>query len=199
MEPLFSPEDICVFDAYEDGDNYQDETYVRNFRLILDAIRNKYPLVIEQNHRHGELMRAYVSPEYLEYSEKDDKFRLIASGGRYGNIINLGRILRCEKCSPELLHVLTKKNIPQSRNVIFEVKDERNAMERVLMHFAHFEKEAERIGDDRYQVTLHYDRDDETEMVIRILSFGPLVKVVSPQHFVDLIKERLRKQKSCEL
>ena len=35
-------------------------------------------------------------PEYLEYSEKDDKFRLVASGCRYGKTINLGRILSCK-------------------------------------------------------------------------------------------------------
>ena len=40
-----------------------------------------------------------------------------------------------------------------------------------------------------------YDKDDETEMVIRILSFGPMIKVVQPEHFINLIKERLRKQK----
>ena len=37
-----------------------------------------------------------VIPEYLEYSEKDDKFRLITSGCRYGHIINLGRIISCK-------------------------------------------------------------------------------------------------------
>ncbi len=36
-------------------------------------------------------------------------------------------------------------------------------------------------------------------MVIRILSFGPMFKVVQPDHFVNLIKERLRKQKSSQL
>ena len=66
------------------------------------------------------------------------------------------------------------------------------------MHFAHFEKQAEKLDDKRYKVTVTYDKDDETEIVIRILSFGPMVKVTAPQHFVDLIKERLISQKSCE-
>lgn len=39
----------------------------------------------------------------------------------------------------------------------------------------------------------------ETEIVIRILSFGPMIKVVAPAHFENLIKERLIKQKSCGL
>ena len=33
-------------------------------------------------------------------------------------------------------------------------------------------------------------------MVIRILSYGPMIKVVAPQKFVGLIKERLILQKN---
>ena len=77
--------------------------------------------------------------------------------------------------------------------------DQRNALERVLLHFAHFEKTAERVEGERYLVTVHYDKEDETEMVIRLLSFGPMVKVVEPETFVDLIKQRLYEQKSCGL
>lgn len=50
-----------------------------------------------------------------------------------------------------------------------------------------------------YKITVNYDKDDETEIVIRILSFGPMIKVVAPAHFENLIKERLIKQKSCGL
>ena len=82
---------------------------------------------------------------------------------------------------------------------MFELEDRRNALERVLFHFAHFEKEAEKIGKDRYRVSLNYEKDDETEILIRILSFGPMIKVLEPDSFVELIKERLRKQKSCGL
>ncbi|HIY00811.1 MAG TPA: WYL domain-containing protein [Candidatus Blautia faecipullorum] len=35
------------------------------------------------------------------------------------------------------------------------------------------------------------------ELVIRILSFGPMIRVAAPVHFVDLMKERLQMQKSC--
>ena len=34
---------------------------------------------------------------------------------------------------------------------------------------------------------------------IRLFSFGPMVKVTGPEHFVKLIKERLLSQKSCGL
>ena len=77
--------------------------------------------------------------------------------------------------------------------------DQRKTLERVLLHFAHYEKEAEKLDEKHYRITVVYDKEDETEMVIRILSFGPMIKVTAPQHFVELIKQRLIHHKSCGL
>lgn len=198
VEPLFLPTDYIVFDKYSDGDNYIDETYISNFRLILDAIRNKYPLKIETMNRKGNQVSQVVLPEYLEYSEKDDKFRLISAGNRFGSTINLGRITSCKPCEKTIEITQGKRNLSRPRTVVFELKDERNALERVLLHFAHFEKTAERIDGNKYLITINYDKEDETEIVIRILSFGPMIKVTAPVHFIDLIKQRLLEQKSCE-
>ena len=48
---------------------------------------------------------------------------------------------------------------------------------------------------EKYQVTLHYDKEDETEILIRVLSFGPMIRVVKPMAFINLIKGRLSDQK----
>ena len=85
--------------------------------------------------------------------------------------------------------------MPKKREVELELTDERKALERVLMHFAHFEKQAERLDDQRYRVRITYQEEDETEMLIRILSFGPVVRVTAPDHFVGLMRERLRRQR----
>lgn len=197
VPPLFTPEDIDIFDKYSDGDDYTDEKYIKNFRLILDAIKNQYPLRIEARNHKGKRQHMTILPKYLEYSEKDDKFRLIGHGLRLGGTVNLGRIIECERDTKNDKVTFSQRIPPRKRSVIFELIDERNALERVLLHFAHFEKQAEKIEENRYRVTVHYDKDDETEMVIRILSFGPMIKVTAPQHFENLIKERLMKQKSC--
>ena len=63
-----------------------------------------------------------------------------------------------------------------------------------MLAFAHFEKSAVQISDDVYRLTLNYDSFDETELVVRVLSFGPMVKVIEPQRFVDLVKERIERQ-----
>ena len=198
VEPLFKPEDVCVFDKYSDGDPYEDETYIRNFRQILDAVRNKYPLSIESTNRKGSIIRAVLLPDYIEYSEKDDKFRVIGSATRHGGTVNIARIVRCKPYrKPFEKAPADDEGQTKQRTVEFEVYDRRNALERVLLHFAHFEKQAEKTGDETYKVSVSYDKDDETELVIRILSFGPMIKVTAPEHFVNLIKERLISQKSC--
>lgn len=198
VDPLFGPEDFCVFDKYADGDDYTNEDYIRHFRLILDAVKNRYPLTFQIKNRKGQILYLTAQPEYIEYSEKDDKFRVVTSNYRKGNIINIGRILSCRPGDKQLLSH-SYKEPKRNAKVVLTVIDERNALERVLLHFAHFAKEAERLEDNHYRVTIEYDLDDETEILIRVLSFGPFVKVIAPTGFVELIKERLRMQKSCVL
>ena len=198
IKPLFLPSDVILFDKYSDGDDYSDEGYIARFRLILDAIRNKYPLHIRTLNRKGDPLDLTVLPERLEYSEKDDKFRLIGSGQRSMSTINLGRILSCEPSDKSFTISYENSDHTRPRMVTFELTDQRKALERVLLHFAHFEKAAEKISDDKYLITVHYDKEDEIELVIRILSFGPMIRVTAPQHFIDLIKQRLKDQKSCE-
>ncbi|MBQ6475907.1 MAG: WYL domain-containing protein [Clostridia bacterium] len=199
VEPLFWPEDVCVFDRYLDGDPYEDAEYIRHFRMILEAVRTKEPLEIMLLNRKKRTVRMTIVPEYLEYSEKDDKFRLIGKGNRFGNVINLGRIVACRKYDGTVTTEREETVKDRHREVELELWDRRNALERALLHFAHFEKEAEKIETDHYRLRIRYDKDDETEMVIRILSFGPMVKVVSPDSFAELIKERLIRQKRCGL
>lgn len=90
VPPLFTPDDIYIFDRYADGDPFEDEVYIQIFHRILDAIKKRYPLSIDVKNRREARTHLNVMPEYLEYSEKDDKFRLVASGCRYGKTSILG-------------------------------------------------------------------------------------------------------------
>lgn len=96
-EPLFTPDDYTVYDKYADGDPYEDEGYIARFRTILAALREKKALKIKARTRKGDSMAMVLLPVRLEYSEKDDKFRLIGTGCRYGTV-NLARITDCELC-----------------------------------------------------------------------------------------------------
>ena len=194
VEPLFTPEDYRIYDQYCDGDNFADEGYIERFRFILRAIEEQKPVVLEMINRNGERVRNSGIPERLEYSEKDDKFRVIMGGSRRINTVNLGRVIEVRPFKGSYKQARETRPEPM-RELVLTVDDYRNALERVMLHFAHFEKKAERVDGARYRLRIRYELADETEMVIRVLSFGPLVHVEAPDDFVERIRDRLRKQK----
>ena len=64
--------------------------------------------------------------------------------------------------SCELLDAYDPKSItlPQenSEELVMLLHDERNGLERVLLHFSHFEKETQKLADRLYQIRLRYDK-----------------------------------------
>lgn len=194
VEPLFPADAIVYYDRYLDGDPFDDPGYIERFRTLLSAIRARQYVRVRFTSRQGERRSWICRPLRLEYSAKDDKFRLIAAGRRRPTTLNVGRMRGVVILEPEDRLKLDGTE-PRMDTLVLEVTDERNALERVMLHFSHFEKQAEQLDDRHYRLTLRYDREDETELLIRVLSFGPMVKAVEPERFVSLLRERLQKQK----
>lgn len=197
VEPLFTRDDYKIYDQYSDGDPFEDEAYRKHFRLLLSAIRSERPVQITMVNRHGKEVRVRFYPKGFEYSVKDDKIRILATGCKFKQF-NLGRVVSCDYYNGYGSWHETPKS-ERRKDLTLLITDERNALERAMLHFAHFEKQAERTADGRYILRLKYYENDETEIVIRVLSFGPYVRVLEPESFVNLIKKRLISQKSCEL
>jgi hypothetical protein len=195
IEPLFTPDDFVFFDRYTDSDPFADEGYIARFQTVLTAMREKRRLYIKYRNRHERPMCGRFIPYRLEYSSKDDKFRLETAGGRYAAYINLKRIESCE-----LMEKYDSENLiaPKRReaSVRFTLKNERNALERVMLHFSDCRKETRRIDNGMYDVELWYEAQDETEILIRILSFGPVLRVTVPDSFIALIKKRISMQQT---
>ncbi len=197
VEPLFTRDDYKIYDQYSDGDPFEDEKYIEHFRLMLSAIRSERPVQMIMVNRRGQKVRVRFYPKGFEYSVKDDKIRILAAGCKFRQF-NLGRVISCgfyDGHGPWR----EKPQAERRKELTLLITDERNALERAMLHFAHFEKQAERTDDGRYILRLKYYESDETEIVIRVLSFGPYVKALEPESFVNLIKERLLSQKSCGL
>lgn len=191
--PLFSPADFVYYDQCADGDPYSDEKYIAVFRTMLSAIHQRKKIFVRFMSAKGELISWRCSPKALEYSAKDDKFRLRleVSDGRE-RTMNVAQALECTVLDEPAdgdtaVHHKTSK-------IVFELTDERGALERVMLHFSHLEKEVEKQSDKLYRVTVKYQNEDEKELVIRILSFGPVIKVISPSQIVDRVKKKLQDQ-----
>ena len=199
IEPLFTPDDYKVYDKYSDGDNFEDDTYIENFKTLLKAIEQKQPLRIEYLTREKKEIIYDVLPVRLEYSEKDDKFRLLAATKEKSVIINLSRIVKIEKRNTSTEAYFKGNYEATKKYVTIKVTDKSNALERCMIHFAYFKKECKRIDENNYILNITYNETDENEVLIRILSFGAKVEVIEPQEFRQLIIERLKKQKSYEI
>ena len=193
VEPLFTPADYYVYDKYSDGDPFEDEEYVRQFRVIARAIAEGGQIKFEMTNRRGNVMFVRCRPIRLEYSEKDDKFRLITAGWRSVSTVNLAKIRACAPYKGERPAIGEEKPIVYG-TLSVKLCDERNALERFMLHFAHFEKQAEKLDEKNYLVKIKYAHDDEPEMVIRILSFGPMVQVLGSESIRRAIVEKLKKQ-----
>lgn len=194
VEPLYEHSNIVVFDRYNDGDDFEDPEYIKTFRLLSQAIKNKDVIRITYKNRNGQNIHFTVMPDSIEYSDKDDKFRLIAHNYRgQQQICQLRRILKVNTIDNKTVYKPLKV-VNNNTRFVLRIVNERNSLERVMLHFSHFEKKATKISDDEYELEVFYDVEDEKEMVIRILSFGPCVKVIAPQTIVDSVKEKLTKQ-----
>lgn len=205
VEPLFYVKDFYYYDTFLDGDNYEDENYIRNFRTVLEALKNKRAITISfGSEKRGSITGNYI-PLKIQYSSKDDKFRVYAVRIRYNKIvtmaiINIARITKIEPCSEKFTGDIKSlhKYIEQSKcsePVVIEISKERNAVERCMLHFASFEKRTEYDEEtDKYISYIYYDKQDENELLIRILSFGPVIRVLGPVSFLELVKDRVKRQ-----
>ena len=195
VEPLFTPDQFVYFDRYTDGDDFTDPKYIEHFQLILRAMHEKRKLRV-RFHGHRGFRNSYLCIPYrLEYSSKDDKFRLQTGLRGKPVTVNLSRIdsihLGCRWQESEY-----RPPAEREQTLVLDLFDTRNALERAMLHFSDLEKETERLDERHYRIRLRYREGDETEILIRVLSFGPVLKVLEPRYMVEQIRERLAKQRA---
>ena len=95
VEPLYAPDTFVCFDRYGDGDLYEDPAYIACFQTVLRAIREKRRLRVRYRGHSGARHSFECIPYRLEYSSKDDKFRLLTAGVRWLTTINMARVRSC--------------------------------------------------------------------------------------------------------
>ena len=200
IKPLYRLEHFRYFDKFTDGDDYADPLYRENFRVILSAIKSRELLKIAYTSGHDKRICFTCLPLNIEYSEKNDKLRLLTRmylNGRIlsGGVINIGRIDAIERTGRFFTGDINAPFTKPRNSVTVYVASERNAVERFLMAFASYEKRADRdLENGGCVVTLHYDKSDETELLIRLLSFGAAVEILSPGELRRQAAKRVARQ-----
>ena len=203
-EPLFYPSDFYYFDQYKDHDPFASVQYRAHFQKILAAIQQKRLLSISYLSGQKRILTGIWLPCRLEYGQKEGKFRLYCIRIRNNHdlqmdVLNLGRILKIEETdqiAKEDLSIDSFLDKSLSLNpLVLEITDQRDALERAMLHFSCYEKKIERLEEsDKYLCSIYYDKRWETELLIQVLSFGPVVKVIGPESFLKQIVDRVKKQ-----
>lgn len=202
--PLYEQDDFLYFDRYLDSDPYDSDEYRDIFHTILSALRTGHALAIVYENQRGIRSTRKAAPYQLQYSSKDDKFRLCCleySGKSYSRttIFNLARIRACHMLhDPVPSDIQSHAFLPIHRAdepVVIEISGERNSLERCMLHFANYEKHTEYNEETKkWLCSIYYDLADETELLIEILSFGPVIRVLRPDSFLRQIKARVMRQ-----
>ena len=192
-EGLFSLNDIVFFDRYTDRDDYTSEEYIGIFKTALRALKERRKLRIHFVSGKGRAMKGLYIPLKIEYSDKEDKFRLLCVLNGKIYTVNFARIVKCSLSKEKFSENIKVSEIPL-RTLVFDVIDKRKTLERAMMKFSHYKKEIEKIGEDSYKVVLKYDKDEETDVVIQLMSFGSYINVTSPPKIKKEISRRLKRQ-----
>ncbi len=204
-KPLWKPEDFYYYDRFADKDSFTDPYYINIFQTILSAIKNRQCIQINYKGKNSTHMHSLL-PCRLEYSLKNDRIRMVAVPMSCFNLLLNTRIETynlCNICSISILGRYTGE-MPDINKAIIKsyykepvhllIKDRRNALERTMLQFANYEKNTVQIDEETYECFIYYNKNVETELLIEVLSFGPLIKVLGNQEFLEQLKRRLKKQ-----
>ncbi len=203
VNPLWTKEQFYYYDCFSDGDPYTDEKYRSNFRTLLYAQKKCQYTDIDYTSPKGTRLHHHYLPARLEYSVKNDKFRLLAlKHTKYNKtkleILNVARIQNVQLIEKTFssdydLNSLIR-NSYYREPLKLHIKNQRNALERAMLHFANYEKNTTKIDEDTYECLIYYNKSMETELLIEVLSFGPMLIVKGNEWFLKKLKERLTRQ-----
>ncbi len=194
VTPLFSGSDIFYFDQFADGDIYTDSNYIKCFKVILEAIQTNKHVYLEYEQSQKRLLTGVFNPQILEFSQKNNRFRLQARlvQNNTDYTLNMQQILSAvlkeeSSCKPFASE-------PATKTIHCTLYNQRNALERAMLHFASYQKVTKQLDDETYQLAISYPAQVESELLIQILSFGPMLRVTAPSAFIHLLKHRLQRQ-----
>lgn len=220
VTPLWRQEQFCDFDRFADGDPYEDENYRSHFRTLLKAQKQNRYVDIDYSSPKGNRVHHHYVPARLEYSAKNDKFRLLALKPAHLphtlkrrrermntlpadacfklELLNVSRIqsiqpLEKTLSSPVDIDTLIRRSY-YKEPLRLRIVNKRNALERAMLHFANYEKNTVKIDEDTYECLIYYNQAMETELLIEVMSFGPMLTVLGNDRFLSLLKARLHSQ-----
>ena len=184
---------------------------IRHLQTIQRAMVRGKRITVTHRTWNGEKRRITCKPSWIEYSRRDDVFRMWYFHNRINKVmkVNIPRIIDIQvqenqnyNLQSEQKKIRTAVNRTERTIVLEFNKGKKNLPDRILTEFSLWKKTCSYDRNtDIFTMTLKYPEMDEKEILIRILGYGPYVKVVSDQggYILDEIVKRLDVQRDLTI
>ena len=173
-----------------------------DFHTILEGIINEKIIIYTNVDKNGnEYNNQLALPIRIEYSLKDDKFRaslysLEEERSIMVNLHTLKDIKIAENITSKIKREDVLKKLKEKKYcetpIIIELEDIRGSMERCFMSFSSFERSSRAISENKYEIDIYYYTFEEAEVIRKIMSLGPYVKVKSPDRIREIIIDKIK-------
>lgn len=179
---------------------------LRFIKMVYRAIQSEHRLKIKFRNQGGKIRYANCAAVWLEYSRRDDIFRICYINKKQNQVmkINVSRILHIHVLNDSYDKFMQRKKAielyeKETRKIKVEFYEgKKNLPDRLLTEFSLWKKKCVYdIETKKYTMTLYYSESDKTEILIRLLGYGPYIRVKeeSDPYILKEIKERIVRQK----
>lgn len=200
--PSISPlpmEKVIFFDRF----HFLEENKSSVLTTILEGIYSQKTVCIKYHTMRDRIMIGEFKPVVLEFSKRNNRFQgfFQECGSNRIYTMNVSRIETAEKTDTSFDYSAAECALLDFReenraSVKVEFYDVRNIADRILTEFSPWKKLC--VYDpvtERYKLTIFYQKQDEVELVIRLLGYGANLRFVDREHPIcKEIQARMNRQ-----
>lgn len=173
------------------------------FRFVKNAIMKEMDINLTFISSKNYYTHKKVAPYKIEYSMQDQKMRLIAVEYRNGEPKRIIRIKLASIVGYRMVERVKKIDFKYylqeevlKEPLIIEVYPILNGIERVFIELSNYKREAFYDKERNLSIMkIYYEKADEMDLVLKMLSFGKVVKILSDGFIKEEVLRRINKQK----
>ena len=206
---LFDINQVVLYDQRRGMDEYyNDKKFQEKFRKILEIVYHDEETSIAyrpQRMKNDDTPTVYkYIPLSVEYSKRDNKFRLITWNNGKAKKLNFERIVDIreiigsvdEERKIRINNMYMAQKADKQHHLIIIFGETNGIPYRILNEFSCYKKECVRTHDGLYKMILYYDSDDTKEIAIRLLGYGSLVRVIQDSENGTVLTELTKRIKN---
>lgn len=186
------------------GDNLDNLEFRNKIIILAKAILNNKFIKYSSKNRKGDVFEDKIAYPYkIEYSIKNNKYRLIVFCDDRAIKINIESITKVEILEDKDFSSMDKSNLQNKKikefinnkknidkPIVLKIEDNKNTLDRCFNLFSAYDKRYY-YDDNNLILNIYYHDFDEAEIVRDILSLGKSVIVLEPKKIRDKVVNRI--------